>query len=268
MKMLVNINHSCDLLPHFVRHYREIGITKFLIGVPKMSRLRPMIENVMDEAKVDHLVETIETEPNSALQGRRDCYDQDIRRKKHIESGWYCIADLDEFVVFGSKNVPIESVITLAEAGGFNVIAGGMFDRFTPDGTLPEKFDENIWRQFPVCVEATKHMVIGNASKMVAARWDVEIGPGHHVYETPEKKHWWIAQVHHFKWGANLAAVQKLRIEDYRDKGLVYRESVNVLKHLADNGGQINVEELVRQDMAHRLRLSREIVELRKLRAM
>lgn len=263
MDLLVNINHSIGLLPNFIRHYKEFGITRFLVGVPKGSLLLYPVEKTFSELSVDYIVEPISLEENSALQGRRDCYDQNIRRQKYIKSGWYWIADLDEFVVFQSA-FSIELIIKDAEELGFTEIAGGMFDRFTPDGSLPAKFEYDLWKQFPVCLEATKHLVTGNASKMVAARWDVEIMPGHHVDETVPKKQWWIAQVHHFKWGANLAAVLRLRIDDYLEKGLYYRDSVNVLKHLEANGGKMNIEELIRTDMAHRLKLSREIVGLRK----
>lgn len=265
MNLLVNINHSCDLLPQFIRHYRHFGIKRFLVGVPHGEK-NPMWETIAEHfsrTNTDAIIEKMDVEPEAVYQGRRDCYDQNIRRQKYIYAGWYWIADLDEFIVM-PELIDAKAAVGIAEYNGFMAIAGGMFDRFTADGTLPEDFTYYLWQQFPVCIEATKHMVKGNASKMVAARWDVEIGPGHHVYETPEKKHYWIAQVHHFKWGANLAAVQKLRIEEYKDKGLVYEESVHVLEHLKANNGRINVEQLIRQDMAHRLRLSREIVELRE----
>lgn len=260
MKMLVNIAHDIALLDHFREHYLNIGITEFHIGVFEGGQFVREIENWAWRYS-DH-VRTHRFEIEEGLQGARDSVDQNKTRELVVAlDEWYAVADLDEFVVFNSGATFPEKV---EDACGLRVTAvtGGMYDRVTPNGYLPDLLEDDIWDQFPVCLELTKHLVRGNSSKMVLARGDVPVTNGHHADPSRPSLH--VAQVHHFKWRASVVEMLKKRMAHYKAIGGCWLDCQNVLDHLRMNGGFLNIEELTRRDIGHRMNLCREVVELRE----
>lgn len=258
MKMLLNIAHDVALLDHFYEHYKVMGITEFHIGILEGAEWLHQVERWAFKKGI----RTHRFKMEDRMQGARDSVDQNDTRKAVIDPGeWYAVADLDEFVVFASgKSFP--EMVDAAQICGCNVVTGGMYDRITADGELPEELWENIWDQFPVCLELTKHLVGGNSSKMVLARGDVVITHGHHADPSVQSLH--VAQVHHFKWRASVVTMLERRMEEYKAAGRCWQDSFNVLEHLNKNGGYLNVEELIRKDVAHRIGLCNEVVEFRR----
>lgn len=262
MRLFVNIHHSADLLPHFLRHYREQGVSVFCVGVfggecnPHWSEINASLIGYSYERRTFGAY-------GEPMYGFTDSCVQDEWRKRIIKpEEWYAVADLDEFAV-GYDGLPLGELAYEADMHGYCAVTGGLFDRITATGELPEQLEEDIWKQFPIAIEATKLMVKGNSSKQILARGDVPIVSGHHVHE--ERGRWWRLVVHHFKWRANLRAVQEKRAQDYRALSLGWQDPVNVLDHLHRNGQRLNVEELVRQDAEYRSKLGREMVENKRI---
>lgn len=259
MKMLVNIAHDAALLGHFYEHYIGMGITEFHVGVLESCPFWVFVDT-WSAGKKDVILHRFEIE--DGLQGARDSVDQNKTREQAVAPDeWYAVADLDEFVVFNSGATFPEKV---EDACGLRVTAvtGGMYDRVTPNGHLPDFVEEDIWSQFPVCLELTKHLVRGNSSKMVLARGDVPVTHGHHADPARPSLH--VAQVHHFKWRASVVEMLKKRMAHYKAIGGSWQDCQNVLDHLRVNGGFLHLEEMIRRDIGHRMSLCLEVVELRE----
>jgi hypothetical protein len=262
MILFVNIFDNADLWPHFVRHYRALGVTHFCVGIYRMAE-NPVTEKItpIDDCSV----ERFSFLDGWTYNGPEDSEAQDRMRQKLVNaSDWYAVADLDEFAVC-PMNITgkFKEEIAISDSRGEQVICGGVFDRTTADGSLPAHLEDNIWRQFPMTLELTKRFVRGNASKVVLARGDVPISSGHHVVGQIGR---WGCIVYHFKWRANMVETQRKRLVEYRRIGIPWvDEQERLLRHIDANGGKLNIEELSRLDVEGRFVLSRELVALRAI---
>lgn len=250
MKLFVSIHHDHSLLPAFLAHYRDIGISKFYVcifGGVSNPAWKPV------EAHED-CIPVAFGEPGQPFYGGVDSTFQDELRRKYVgPKEWYATADLDEFAVLDvHRGYSVQQAVFDAETMGFTSVCGELLDRVTADGSFPQHVESDIWTQFPVTAEVTKYLVRGNTTKQVLARGDVPIRSGHHV--KPSGNEHWRAAVYHFKWRGDLYARMKQRAKDYKDANVDWRiEPERVIEHLEKNGGKLNIRQLSHMDALARI---------------
>jgi hypothetical protein len=225
MKLIFSVRDDIEIWPMFKGFYEIQGITEFLCVSygPKLWGDNVITEYVSEIDKGRSL-------------GYNDSLMQEIVKKKHLKVGeWVVTADLDEFITFGEieKN-SITRECELAKSRNCEYILGRFVDRVTTDGSLPEKLEDDIFVQFPICKDITERILGGCSDKVVASRFDVELSAGHHY---PVKKnlnmHNRIASVNHFKfWKNSIKRIEK-RKNEYQSKNIPwYKESERFLEYI------------------------------------
>ncbi len=129
---------------------------------------------------------------------------------------WFVYVDSDEFL-----NVPggLDNRIKLAEQYGANYIEGKLIDRISISKSLIEvDQSKTLEEQFPIGCKMTKNICKAWDKKIVAAKYGVKVGGGHHVILNKEEYNGTFAQpydenlspwsfgieLHHFKWHKEL----------------------------------------------------------------
>jgi hypothetical protein len=115
------------------------------------------------------------------------------------DNEWCIVADLDEF--YSVPGMKLTDAIQQADIAKCTHLRGIFYDRITSDGSFPAHLEDNLWKQFPLSVNATAAISRGCNQKVCAVRGYQLVGPGHHTMETKSKP--WpdqIVKVYHFKW--------------------------------------------------------------------
>ena len=202
MKLFVTIYNDARLLGHFLRHYRQIGITQFYIATaPEFFSLIDMFRDRYNITAYDNLVvDDSILAHNSAISKMRRLH-QDIDE-------WVVIVDLDEFIEYGQN---LYLMAEKADCAGANVVRGLKPDRFSADGSLPDVWpDSDLETLCPIKSRFIKEVMHGCDYKGVLVKGDISPvpGQGHHRF-IDEKIFPELMEISHFKWIAG--AVDRLR---------------------------------------------------------
>lgn len=119
------------MLPHFLKHYRSLGITSFLIA-----------DNLSDDgsreyllAQDDVVVYSVDTEYSESHFGVDW---QQALLGNHCVGKWVLVVDADEFVTYpGVKDRALNKITAQLDAEGFDCAQALLFDMY-PDGELSE----------------------------------------------------------------------------------------------------------------------------------
>lgn len=183
--VIVNIHHSDELLPFFIRYYKKRGADKILI-----LRHEP-IYNIVD----DDVIQQEVNEPY--VSGYRD--NELLVHFKNIylsKDDWYIPADLDEFHYFPG----LRDFRNLT--GPWDFVPSRFLDRLPVDGKIkPISLDKTLDEQFPLAGFFTEKICGGCTSKVALARATVDTNSGHHWCSNSGHTSWFSLQTHHFKWG-------------------------------------------------------------------
>ncbi len=117
------------LLPHFLAHYRLLGVRHFVI-----------VDNLSDDGTCDYLAR----QPDVVLY----CADTEYRHSNfgvawqqavlgaHGLGKWVLLADIDEFLIYpGCETKPLPALIDTLSGGGFDAACVHMVDMY-PEGAL------------------------------------------------------------------------------------------------------------------------------------
>ena len=197
MLLIFPVFNRIELLPQFLRYYSLLGITRFVCGLYKGEE-SPFYGDIMAfQARYDLEIRTSLACSIDAYNARGEKRGLNkIREEFAKDSGWYCIADLDEFHFFRGKSIP--HIIQEAESGGYEAVHGVFSDRIALDGSFPELDGrKTLDDTFPLVCDLSK-CAGRTCDKIVLAKAFVKIEVGHH---TARAKTWRnAAEVHHFKW--------------------------------------------------------------------
>jgi hypothetical protein len=228
MKLFVAIYDDYSLLPHFIRHYRELGIDRFYIAAdPAIAAdVRRGVAHV--DAVVRDDLDVIDS-----FQGGAKAVTQ-MRREYTGSLEWVLITDLDEFAEF-ERSLP--ETTAKAESEGANVVRGLMVDRVSSDGSLPDiRDDTDLWATFPRKCRLTSQLQGSVDYKGVLVRGDLEPTMAHHEF-AGEVLSSQMVVVHHFKWNAQAESRVRTAMEMARVAGISWwPEYLKVLDHLALHG--------------------------------
>ena len=207
---------AIQVLPHMLRHYRELGISSFFVIVHRRGGDDPVLSEVKamtDAFGID--IADVVVQPHSAGVQAASW----ARFKAARPDDWFVVADQDELQWYPAGLV---STLEDCERRGYEYVTGCLVDRLSADGTLaPLRPDAPIWQQYPLGGFLTYPLCGGDPRKVVAVKGRVPLGPGQHSAlggrGCPIQEHF--VPVHHFKWIAGLLEYLQERAASRRALG-------------------------------------------------
>jgi hypothetical protein len=202
MKLFTVIYNDARLLGHFLKHYKEAGVTQFFIATA------PELVGEVAQFRLAYPIGIFDSlDVTDSLLAGSDAVTI-MRTKCQSDNEWSLVVDLDEFVEF---NEPADVVVAKAEEEGANAVRGVLYDRFSADGGLmPVAPDTELSRIFPVKSRFIKMIMKGCDHKIVLVRGHLPPvpGAGHHLFVDE-----WLCsellEISHYKWICG--AVERLR---------------------------------------------------------
>ena len=233
MHLITPIYLDAGLLPHFLRHYSQLGVTTFHFSVN--TRLNFGIEAEVRRhcegfpAFVEAVYEMDDVTQDVAPHLNR------IRERCVGADEWVSVVDLDEFY---EVPVPLSQFLAERDAAGEDHVVGRFVDRLAPNGELPPLADTpSLDLQFPLKRRITRMLVGGNDAKVVLHKGRHTIVRGHHVIEGGRLRCPIELPLNHYKWKAGVIERLRERLKVHEERGLPWaNESRSLLAHHAHHG--------------------------------
>jgi hypothetical protein len=242
---VIGSQDAAALLPHFVEHYRNMGVESF--------RLICHADAPSDDDYV-HLRDVcreLEVEPIHSYFGPwRDKLNQRLKAYAMSRSpdDWFVVADMDEFHVYSH---PVRELLEKCERLGFDHVNGCFLDRVGAGGELLKLDTAPLWKRYPLAGAVSTGISKALPLKTGLARGRVELLVGHHgtVSGRGLPRSEGFIQVHHFKWTESTLLRLRHRVDSLsqgrwqKDHYALIREAKAALAHLDAHGGRINVDD-------------------------
>ena len=214
MKLFVAITGHATLLPHFLRHYSAVGVTRYFVGCDR--ELAGTVEQYARGVPVEVITEIDATE---SIEGGTAAVTT-MRLRYSSADEWVVIADLDEFQIHPAG---LDATAAAADAEGANVVRGTLVDRVSSSGRLESVGpDDDVDRRFPEECYLTAHLQGGLAYKCAlvkgllgSGRTDAGLSLAHH-HMAGERLASARIRIMHFKWNAE--AVTRMAVAIARVK--------------------------------------------------
>lgn len=233
MIVIVAICDRISLLPHFLSYYSRIGGTRFIVALYNGDK-NPLYKEVeaFNRYYDLHIRPSIIC-PWEEFNGPREARGLNLIREEFSpKDGWYCAADLDEFVYREGKTLP--EIVAEAESAGYEAVHGEFLDRISSTGKLVPVGDL-LDECFPLCCNLSRHGGV-TMSKIPLARSHLEIWSGRHRVGT--KMCWYNAtEIHHFKWTSEIRNVLEVRYKSYVAQRLPWAEESKRFLDVTATGG-------------------------------
>ena len=220
-----------DLLPHYFKHYSNLGINKFYFGIygPKNSSLWDEVRDYGKGLDVSLIKMECATEFNPMT-------DADFKNQiGQSINGWIIPTDGDEFHMIEGYD-SFQKLREDCEAEGANFVWRSIVDRITADGSIPLNIDPNrsIWEQFPNKCHITRTIADACGIKTSMFKSGLTICTGHHIVTNTNKKEFSKGgETHHFKWWGKLKEKEQKKVEIVKQLDYPYiEENKRVIKHL------------------------------------
>ncbi len=194
------IGENSELLPHFIEHYKNLGVTEFHLVLHLKDDgdpFRPQAEECLARYGIVPVAQIIgpwnEDDNRGAIE----------KIMENHPNQWWIVADLDEFQVYGKG---IAEVIERCLTSGSDFVEGALIDRVAIDGYMRPIGSDCLWGQFPLAGLVTHPVCGGYIKKVVLCRSQVRLGPGQHSATNGKAlpANECFIQVHHFKWSESL----------------------------------------------------------------
>ena len=213
--LLANIGGESaqSLLPHFINHYKKLGIEKFLIvvhGGIKPPGTVPQIKKMLSRFNID----VCKTWYGEYSDGVKDTeLKNKVLRENCNQKDWIINADLDEFQVY-PKYLP--DLLKECDKNGYDHLIGRLIDRITANGSFPPISKSiPIWQQFPIACHLTEEVIGGYTRKVIAMRGYMTMKTGHHKAKHGFRPYPKIFEVHHFKWDNTIITRTRERLKTF-----------------------------------------------------
>jgi len=201
LKLFVCVVDDERLLPHFLRHYDQFGVTEFHIAAPQ--HLANSIHGASRNYKV---IQYHDFDAAASFTGGAEA----VTKMRELAQGaeeWVVIVDLDEFVEFPE---PLNDLVGRIAAEGANIARGIMYDRFAIDGQLKAFDDDSELSQlFPVRARFRRLVMGGNEIKGVLVKGGLRSLAAHHKFYD-ERPYSEMLEISHYKW--NDRALDRTRL--------------------------------------------------------
>jgi hypothetical protein len=189
-----------EVLPHMLAHYRELGLSSFLVNIHLSDPKDPILE-VAEQVTVKFGCGIASVTVGEWQREQVGIYE---RSRQRYPNDWYILADQDELQVYPHD---LLDIIKECDSKGYDYIRGCFVDRIDASGMFPDvECNRAIWQQFPLGGFISLPMLGADPRKVVAAKGYVTLNAGQHVasngHGCPIEEYF--IQVHHFKWVKNL----------------------------------------------------------------
>lgn len=259
----VGVGHDLDLLPHFLRHYLDLGV--------QPERVRPVLNATASDARhleraeailADYGVTAAEiwTEPytSDGMWAKR----REVQLREVEPEDWLLSADVDELHEYPE---PLSTFLARCERMGVNCVQGVFIDRLASGGHLaPVMAEPALADQFPVHADVIwslfgrgAHHNRGGTVKLMAVHGHILPGRGGHdaqrgqparyLYSHPlsgftglERPAFRFAvptRVNHFHWTQSLPERLQRRLDTPGVSPAGREYGQKQLDHLAAHGG-------------------------------
>jgi len=182
----IGVSHDLPLLPHFIAHYRQLGVAPGRFRVllnstdpqdPGLGRAHALLE----EAGIAHVEEWIAPYTSGSMWEAR----RDLQIRHARADDWVLSADVDEFHEYPS---PLPDFLAECDAMGVTAVQGVLIDRLAAGGRLaPVETTPFVLDQFFIQADATwsiagrgEHHDIFGTMKLMAMHGDVLPSRGGH----------------------------------------------------------------------------------------
>jgi len=226
LAVITTIVYEASLLPHFLDHYKHLGVNRFIIGT------HPQIHDTVRNMVANQPVELFPISFRMLSTGVEGNNKDELRQEaKFTRNDWLIPADLDEFNQYVA---PPLDLIARAEAENVSHYRGKFADRLSFDGTLSLDHPlPSIWEQYPLEADISQRLVQGCTDKVTLVRGDQSLSAGHHTVEGVDPAPI-SCTVHHFKWRAGVLDALQRRINCYQEQGIPWWvESKRVLDYFS-----------------------------------
>lgn len=201
MKLLSVIYDNFQLLPFFIRHYLDLGVSEFWIGINK--------PNSEDRLEIlDHLNDVRCRLTWTESKGIGGNVDQALMNRWRSElpiDEWFVVADLDEFIELPDPKWTLDTLVWKYGSLKLPYLWGPMIDRVAEGGRIPNKINQNIplKLQFPIRTRLTRDVVKGAHLKTCIHQAWAPITSGHHP-TNPKHREIQLPEpsyiVNHYRW--------------------------------------------------------------------
>jgi len=227
--LIVTIGPDYRLLPKFLRYYKNLGITNFLI-----------ILNTPDTAPLDilhdHGINPVKSWTEPFSEQLKQFHERSVVLTYCSENVWVVYADLDEFQFYPKG---LLSHINDCEKNRIDFLEGKLIDRVSLTGKLIElDADIPLEDQFPLSGLITNKLLKAWDKKIVLAKGNLIVGGGHHIfldstthktlpYKSKLNKYSAGIQIHHFKWDRNVLSRMSKYLQLHDKSLLSWREEIS-----------------------------------------
>ncbi|MEV0599858.1 glycosyltransferase family 2 protein [Streptomyces sp. NPDC050315] len=231
------------LLAAWIRHYRRLGIERFLIAFHFPQHVSADRRNALCAAShdVDVVPAVISTGPWHETTNTRL---REVLRAL-AGPGWHLFADADEFQQYG---VPLREITAEADRSGRRVVGGLLLDRVTAHGRLsPWAPEDGLDQTYPLGGHLTHRLLRGDPRKIVLARHDIAVASGNHRAPGHKPDPDVLCAVHHFKWRSGVLDDLRRRVSHFtsgtweEQTPAVRNEAGRFLAHVEQHSGAINI---------------------------
>jgi GT2 family glycosyltransferase/predicted O-methyltransferase YrrM len=197
---VVSIYEDQGLLPHFISHYRQLGVTHLFLCARTEEARSVAIECVRE---FDGFASVHYSRSEYFADSEKELFELNVLDRHKVNADDYVIhLDLDEFQEYPA---PLTEVIAEMDRANHWACRGWIVDRLSADGSLqPVRSSPTIWEQFPVAADVSQGLMGSWCQKIVLCRRRVRLR-GHCRHDT-ENAYYETAPipgdylVHHFKW--------------------------------------------------------------------
>ncbi|MFH9658582.1 glycosyltransferase family 2 protein [Streptomyces sp. NPDC017248] len=233
------------LLAAWIRHYRKLGIERFLIAFHFPDYVPEIRRHHLQAAAREVGVIPAHTSAGPWHEHTNGELRDALRHR--AGPGWHLLADADEFHQYPG---PLHQVIFRAEATGHRVVGGLMLDRVTASGRLSGWRPEGgLDLAYPLGGHLTHRLLHADPRKIVLARHDVTVASGNHRSPGHRPDPDRLCAVHHFKWREGVRQDIERRAARSADgtwqtaSPARLAEARRLLSHLGEHGGNINTSD-------------------------
>ncbi|MFF1484568.1 glycosyltransferase family 2 protein [Streptomyces sp. NPDC058319] len=233
------------LLAAWIRHYRKLGIERFVIAFHFPEHVPEIRRHHLQAAARE--VGVIPTHTSTGPWHEHTNGELRDALRHRAGPGWHLLADADEFHQYPG---PLHQVIFRAEATGHRVVGGLMLDRVTASGRLTGWRPEGgLDLAYPLGGHLTHRLLQADPRKIVLARHDVTVASGNHRSPGHRPDPDRLCAVHHFKWREGVRQDIERRAAHSADgtwqtaSPARLAEARRLLAHLGEHGGAINTSD-------------------------
>jgi predicted SAM-dependent methyltransferase len=248
IRLVMVAGQRLDMLWHTISHYKNLGISEFCIILHGETEKDPLI----DRGKA--ILASLGLSPYQIVVGTwAERFNQHHISEvfRAFPDSWFLIADQDELQIYPNE---LHEIASWCERKGYDAVSGLHVDRHASEGVLADaKEHQSIWEQFPIASTFASVIAGADPKKIVLCRSGISLDPGQHGFQInaasvcPSSK--LLAQVHHFKWTANVITNLKSRVAlfegdlKHTNSFWLLSETRSFLRYFADSGAIVDLSD-------------------------